>query len=152
MKKQTNNGNTNYTSLLVVGGLILLAVVAFVNFGRPKNTEITDNNLLNQEVTPSVTKDSANEVTPTQAIVKEEELSKHSTKDNCWIMVERKVYDVTKVIPVHAGGEKAILSWCGKDATVAFNSRGGKGPHPSTVIANMEKMLMGLFEVKMEAK
>jgi flavocytochrome c len=50
-----------------------------------------------------------------------EEVAKHNTKDDCWVVVDGKVLDVTKFLPDHPGGEKAILLYAGRDATEEFN-------------------------------
>ena len=77
-----------------------------------------------------------------------EEVAKHNTKDDCWVIVSRaplsssdlrirsylslgyelilisqvegKVLDVTNFLPDHPGGEKAILLYAGRDATEEF--------------------------------
>jgi len=50
-----------------------------------------------------------------------EEVAKHNTKDDCWVVVSGEVLDVTAFLPEHPGGEKAILLYAGKDATEEFN-------------------------------
>jgi len=49
-----------------------------------------------------------------------EEVAKHNTKDDLWVVVEGQVLNVTKFLPEHPGGEKAILLYGGKDATEEF--------------------------------
>lgn len=51
-----------------------------------------------------------------------EEVEKHCTKDDCWIIVDNEVYDLTKFLAVHPGGRGVILPYAGKDATEAFYS------------------------------
>jgi len=51
-----------------------------------------------------------------------DEVSKHNTEKDCWVVIHDKVYDVTSFIPSHPGG-KAILQGCGKDATELFESK-----------------------------
>jgi cytochrome b involved in lipid metabolism len=48
-----------------------------------------------------------------------EEVAGHNTGASCWLILDKKVYDVTSFIPKHPGGE-AILRGCGKDATQMF--------------------------------
>lgn len=49
------------------------------------------------------------------------EVAKHNTEDDCWVVVNGRVLDVTKFLPDHPGGKKAILLFAGKDATEEFN-------------------------------
>ena len=51
----------------------------------------------------------------------EEEVAKHNTKEDCWIIVNGGVYDVTKFAPIHPGGAALIMTVKGKDATEYFN-------------------------------
>eukprot|EP01039_Chlorochromonas_danica_P004240 gene4240-4659_t len=63
------------------------------------------------------------------------EVAKHNKRDDCWIVVEGLVYDVTKYIPQHPGGADNIVEYAGKDATTSFNS----GQHPGYV----QELLLG---------
>merc|ERR1711988_342763 len=58
-----------------------------------------------------------------------EEVAKHTTKDDCWVVVSGQVLNVTKFLGEHPGGELAILTFAGKDATEEFNMI-----HPPDVI------------------
>merc|ERR1719217_257758 len=50
-----------------------------------------------------------------------EEVAKHNSKESCWVVLDGKVLDVTKFLTEHPGGELAILTFAGKDATEEFN-------------------------------
>merc|ERR1712070_963603 len=50
-----------------------------------------------------------------------EEVAKHNTKADCWVVLDGKVLDVTNFLSEHPGGELAILTFAGKDATEEFN-------------------------------
>jgi len=50
-----------------------------------------------------------------------EEVAKHNNKQSCWVVLDGKVLDVTSFLADHPGGELAILTFAGKDATEEFN-------------------------------
>ncbi|XP_002973410.2 cytochrome B5-like protein [Selaginella moellendorffii] len=47
------------------------------------------------------------------------EVSKHKSRDDCWIIVKNKVYDVTSYVEEHPGGD-SILNNAGGDSTEGF--------------------------------
>ena len=63
------------------------------------------------------------------------EVEKHNKKSDAWLIINKKVYDVTKWIDKHPGG-MIIMKGVGKDATEMFRSIG----HSS----NAKKILKGL--------
>merc|ERR1719335_1303660 len=58
-----------------------------------------------------------------------EEVAKHTSKTDCWVVVNGEVLDVTSFLSQHPGGELAILTFGGKDASEEFNMI-----HPPDVI------------------
>ena len=46
------------------------------------------------------------------------EVSLHKTPQDLWIIVDGKVYDVTKWLKHHPGGERILQNHGGQDATV----------------------------------
>jgi predicted heme/steroid binding protein len=50
-----------------------------------------------------------------------DEVAKHNTKSDCWVAVNGQVLNVTSFLSAHPGGELAILTFAGKDATEEFN-------------------------------
>lgn len=50
-----------------------------------------------------------------------EEVKKHSAKNDCWVIIHGKAYNVTDFLNEHPGGSGIILKYAGKDATKAFD-------------------------------
>lgn len=61
-----------------------------------------------------------------------QEVSQHTTKDSCWVIIHGQVYDVTDFLSEHPGGSKILLRYAGKDATKKFDSI-----HPRDIIAKL---------------
>ncbi|KAF4706315.1 hypothetical protein FOZ62_012274, partial [Perkinsus olseni] len=46
-----------------------------------------------------------------------EEVAKHTSETDCWVVVNGQVLDVTDFLPEHPGGKLAIMTFAGKDAS-----------------------------------
>ncbi|KAI8328709.1 hypothetical protein BC941DRAFT_363523 [Chlamydoabsidia padenii] len=54
-------------------------------------------------------------------VISPQEVARHNKKDDLWIVLHGKVYDLTEFLPDHPGGQKIILRYAGTDATSAFD-------------------------------
>jgi len=50
-----------------------------------------------------------------------EEVKKHNTRDDCWLVYGGKVYNATPYMKFHPGGVDYLMLGAGRDATVMFN-------------------------------
>lgn len=84
----------------------------------------------------------------------EEEVAKHNTKQDCWIIVGNdtnggpKVYDVTSYLDDHPGGCEVILDVAGKDADDMFEDIG----HSKDARQTLKSFYKGELRVSEEAK
>jgi len=46
-------------------------------------------------------------------IISASEIAKHNSKDDCWVVYDKKIYDLTSFISKHPGGEDKIIRNCG---------------------------------------
>jgi len=71
------------------------------------------------------------------------EIAQHNTEKDCWVSVNGQVLNVTKFLPDHPGGKKAILLYAGKDATEEFNMLHDKNVvvkyAPDSIIGTLKK-------------
>ncbi|KAF2721199.1 hypothetical protein K431DRAFT_224698 [Polychaeton citri CBS 116435] len=49
------------------------------------------------------------------------EVTKHASPDDCWVVVNGEVYDLTAFAPDHPGGADIIIKWAGKDGSSVYN-------------------------------
>lgn len=70
-----------------------------------------------------------------------EEVQRHNTKKDCWLVVDDKVYDVSKFIPYHPGGS-ILARYAGNDATDAFYAFHGEEPGSPGITA-LPRYLVG---------
>ena len=50
-----------------------------------------------------------------------QEVSQHNKKDDCWVIIHDKAYDLSDFMDEHPGGLAIIMKYAGKDATKAFD-------------------------------
>ncbi|WVQ73082.1 hypothetical protein IAR50_002645 [Cryptococcus sp. DSM 104548] len=55
-----------------------------------------------------------------QKLISFEEVQKHNKADDCWVIINGKIYDVTDFMENHPGGPDIILANAGKDASKIF--------------------------------
>eukprot|EP00933_Yihiella_yeosuensis_P004233 TRINITY_DN108609_c0_g1_i1.p1 TRINITY_DN108609_c0_g1~~TRINITY_DN108609_c0_g1_i1.p1 ORF type:complete len:512 (-),score=165.88 TRINITY_DN108609_c0_g1_i1:192-1727(-) len=74
-----------------------------------------------------------------------EEVAKHNTKDDCWVVLYGKAYDLSKFAKVHPGGAKLITDAAGMDATALFDPI-----HPKDIMDKLLKpaLTMGVVDEK----
>lgn len=58
---------------------------------------------------------------PGKGVYTMDDVKKHTTDKDCWVVLHNQVYDVTKFLNDHPGGKKAIMLYAGKDATTEFD-------------------------------
>eukprot|EP00457_Paulinella_chromatophora_P015914 gb/GEZN01016618.1/.p2 GENE.gb/GEZN01016618.1/~~gb/GEZN01016618.1/.p2 ORF type:complete len:175 (-),score=23.58 gb/GEZN01016618.1/:228-752(-) len=50
-----------------------------------------------------------------------EEVAKHTSETDCWVIINGQVLNATPFLDDHPGGKMAIMSFAGRDATEEFN-------------------------------
>ncbi len=110
---------------------------------QQQQTEGADSNAdLVDQLTPEAT--SSGEQNGIVVPLTRQELAKHASADDCWLLIDGLIYDVTAFAPTHPGEAEVIHQNCGKDASAAFATKGDKGePHSSKATDLMKKFYLG---------
>eukprot|EP01095_Lingulamoeba_sp_RSL-Kostka_P006147 TRINITY_DN1900_c0_g1_i1.p1 TRINITY_DN1900_c0_g1~~TRINITY_DN1900_c0_g1_i1.p1 ORF type:complete len:155 (-),score=47.00 TRINITY_DN1900_c0_g1_i1:224-688(-) len=93
--------------------------------------------LLRKKKAPSVIIPKAEEPISLNYYTKEE-ISKHNKRNDCWLIIDDKVYDVTSYVDNHTGGD-SILNYAGDDNTKPFYG----DQHPAKAFQIIDDYLIG---------
>ena len=78
-------------------------------------------------------------------MIRLDEVSYHCTKEDGWMVIYDKVYDVTEYLErgSHPGGEDVMMEYLGYDATMAFRGVG----HSKGALRMLEKYVVGILPI-----
>jgi L-lactate dehydrogenase (cytochrome) len=71
---------------------------------------------------------------PSSSLISFDEVQKHNTRSDCWVVIDGKVYDVSEFIDMHPGGAAIIAKNAGKDVTKIF-----KPVHPPDALELLDE-------------
>jgi cytochrome b involved in lipid metabolism len=81
-----------------------------------------------------------------------QEVGKHNTLSNCWMIINSKVYDITSYSNSHPGGRSALEMGCGIDATQLYDSKGGRSSgHSSFADSLLQSYYLGDLNQKVSS-
>ena len=69
-----------------------------------------------------------------------QEVANHSSKSDCWVIIDGGVYALDGYISKHPGGTTVLAALCGKDGTEAFQSQHARQALPKT---ELDKLYLG---------
>ena len=61
------------------------------------------------------------ELSSTKSPISTDEVTKHNSENDCWIVINGQVYDLTSFMSIHPGGSDIIKLNAGKDVSAIFN-------------------------------
>lgn len=121
--------------IAVLVGLIAAAAIYFV---------------LPKDETPQPSRPADSNQTDTPRSISINQVATHNQANDCWTVINGKVYDLTDYISRHPGGN-TILATCGTDGTSLFDQRqtedgqavGSGSPHSSRAKQMLESYYLG---------
>lgn len=122
--------------------LFLAAALLLIGAGCSTTANVDTMTTPSKPADQTTTQSPPTEDTTTEGIVDTTftlaDVAKHGSKDDCYTTVRGSVYDVTSWISKHPGGEKAILSICGKDGTAMFEGKHDGQPRPENELSSFQ--------------
>lgn len=126
----TLNNNTSQEDLDLEGKLENILDIVNPEEGEPVQVEEKKETTSTPKTTttpttstkPTTTKPTTTTptTTGTRKTLSSTEVAKHSTREDCYLIVKNIVYDVTTYIDKHPGGKSKIVNKCGQESSSAF--------------------------------
>jgi cytochrome b involved in lipid metabolism len=118
--------NSSPVVLGLVVGLIGALIYFFINYNNNKVDDDDDD-------------DEADDQSKNKSrVITRQEVADHNTLDDLWVVIDNKVYDLTKFVPNHPGGD-VIAKNAGGDATKGFYGI----QHPERAFFEIEDYFIG---------
>ncbi|MEX0940999.1 MAG: cytochrome b5-like heme/steroid binding domain-containing protein [Pseudomonadales bacterium] len=83
---------------------------------------------------------------PSMAVWSLEEVAAHNSLQDCWMIIEGKVYDLTSYLDQHPTRPSVILPYCGTDATRGMQTKGYGSNHSDAAWRSLGDYLIGELE------
>lgn len=137
------------STLAIVIAIISVGVLAGIYFFTQDEPETSTTPAIS--TTSTQTTESSDQSNSKASSYTAAQVAKHSSKDDCWTIINGNVYDITAYIPRHPGGQDEILEACGTDGTTLFTQRkttdgqavGSGTPHSSGAASQLESLKIG---------
>lgn len=73
------------------------------------------------------------------------EVAQHASLDDCWLVVEGAVYDVSDYVPRHPAPPSVLEPWCGREATEGMRTRGNSSDHSARAWRMLARYRIGIL-------
>lgn len=83
-------------------------------------------------------------------LVTHDELARHTSRDNLWVLVGDTVYDITGLLDTHPGGTGPLLKWAGRDATYVLYDLHTLPTPSGTLLHDLCSRITMLIRVRMQ--
>ncbi|KAJ5730824.1 uncharacterized protein N7483_005332 [Penicillium malachiteum] len=84
-----------------------------------------------------------NEISKSQPQISYRQVQEHTSADDCWVILNGFVYDVTNFLKIHPGGHQAILNAAGKEASPTSRSLSRPNRSHHTPITGQRRAIRG---------
>jgi cytochrome b involved in lipid metabolism len=120
------------------------AAIPTPSHSNTSSNSTTDNSTSNTNTTDNTTTTSPSSTAKTFTAA---QVATHNKPANCWLIIHGSVFDVTSFLDQHPGGMDVIIPYCGKDASQAFDTQGGRrGGHSSSAKALLQDYKVGTVQ------
>jgi cytochrome b involved in lipid metabolism len=74
------------------------------------------------------------------------EVARHASPEDCWMAIDRGVYELTRYLPEHPSKSGIVEPWCGQEATEAYRTKMKGRPHSAEADNLLTQYRIGVLE------
>lgn len=78
------------------------------------------------------------------------EVARHDSLEDCWMVIEGVIYDLSEYVPRHPAPPDVLEPWCGREATEGMRTKshnsGGGSDHSARAWRMLERYRIGLLQ------
>lgn len=71
------------------------------------------------------------------------EVAEHGTLEDCWMVIEGAVYDISDYVPRHPAPPAVLAPWCGREATKGMRTKGDSSDHSARAWRMLDRYRIG---------
>lgn len=71
------------------------------------------------------------------------EVARHGDGQDCWMIIDARVYDLSAYVPDHPARTGLIEAWCGREASEAYHTKQRGRPHTPQADALLNEYRIG---------
>ncbi len=135
-----------FLSIWLIAAVVIAGVLIYTRQNKNDTSASITSQTTNSPTNSSSSKSDSNsqQATATYSI---QDVAKHNSTSDCWLIVSGNVYNVTDFITQHPGGQ-VIANYCGRNATQAFEGErshrdGETDSSGNTASQELSKHLLG---------
>jgi len=122
------------TISLFIFGVVVTAILTASLIYYQNNKGVAQ--VSNSSQISSLVQNTLNKLKSSGVILNMTEISKHNNANDCWMLINNKVYEITSYFGKHPGGSRTMASTCGTDATAAYSTKDPSAQSSSSRIAH----------------
>ncbi|MFH1668034.1 MAG: cytochrome b5-like heme/steroid binding domain-containing protein [Candidatus Komeilibacteria bacterium] len=109
------------TLSIIILFIIVTGTIYILNlFYSPRSPILLTNTTIKPPILSAAKPDSTTISTDGTPLLNKNEIARHNTTKDCYLMINNNVYDVSLYINMHPGGKKIITTNCGREVTGIF--------------------------------
>lgn len=71
------------------------------------------------------------------------DVARHARPEDCWMIIDGRVYDISTYLPDHPSRSGIVEPWCGKEASEAYHTKGRGRSHSAGANALLAEYRIG---------